>query len=150
MLFTAAGATIYDRDSKVINFSPKALDDRIWTFAPSSASCNNVIRHDLYASYTEYAHATFGSPSNSTMRKAIAKGYLRTFPRLTLSMWDRNPPNSTATPKGHLDLNRSNQRSTTVPEVEPDDADESSATPFTDNVMCFIRSLRDEDTNFLV
>jgi hypothetical protein len=69
VLFTAAGATIYDRDSNVINFSPKALDDRIWTFAPSSAShCNNVIRHDLYASFTEYAHATLGSPSGRIPR----------------------------------------------------------------------------------
>ena len=85
VLFSADGATIFDANERIINFSPKSLSDRVWTFDPNAsraATANNLVRSDLYANYVAYAHATFENPTNATMRNAIDKGYLRGFPRL--------------------------------------------------------------------
>jgi hypothetical protein len=56
-------------------------------------------------------HATFGSPPNSTFIKAISRGYGKNLPRLSARIIAANPPSSLATAKGHLYLNRKNQRS---------------------------------------
>ena len=157
ILFTETGATIFDSAGRVINFSPKEADARTWTFdrhapAPSS-SCNSVVRHDLQADFVAYAHASFNSPPNSTMRKAIQAGWLRGYPRLTLSMWDRNAPTSTATDKGHLDFNRQGQRptsqhATVAAPINSDAATVADSEPPPNVCLCFVRALVDTDANY--
>ena len=59
-----------------------------------------------------FAHATFGSPAISTFDKAISRGYLSTFPRLSARLLNVYPPQSQATAQGHLDQCHQGQDST--------------------------------------
>jgi len=70
---------------------------------PARASV--AIAHSFDADYVQYAHASFGSPA---VLRALRKGWLGNFPRLTARMLQRNQPNSVATAKGHLDQTRQN------------------------------------------
>ena len=58
-----------------------------------------------------YWHAALGSPSPTAWLKAMANGYM-TIHGLKRDMILKHPPNSMATPKGHLDRTRQGQRST--------------------------------------
>ena len=51
-----------------------------------------------------FYHAALGSPTVSTLKRAISRGYLRKLPQLTLEAVSANPPVTVATAKGHLDL----------------------------------------------
>eukprot|EP01034_Spumella_vulgaris_P031394 gene31394-38776_t len=72
----------------------------------------NIVTHQHNAEFVKYTHACFGSPPNSTFIKSARRGYMQTLPRLTGKVIAANPPSSTASAKGHLDLNRQGQRST--------------------------------------
>lgn len=165
VLFTELGATIYDSAGMTVNFSPKLPTDRVWTLnrqAPSFQTadyCNATVRHDNHADFVAYAHACFFSPSVTTFSKALSHGWLKGFPRLTLDLFRGNIPLSVATAKGHLDLNRQNQRSTRfslpLPAATSDDTDHADDPPDDDGpaldpskVLCLITSLRDKDTTY--
>jgi len=104
-------------------YEPKEKSEPLWRFARRNISdklslrisiqrANNVIHSDLDAEYVKMVHAALGSPTVSTFKRAMAKGWLGNLPRLTLDMIRKNPPYSEATSKGHLDRRRKNQRST--------------------------------------
>ena len=76
-----------------------------------------------------FAHAAFGSPAISTFEKAISRGYLSTFPRLSTRLLHAYPPQPQATAQGHLDQCRQGQdftKSSTVTDTIPDVADDNS------------------------
>ena len=58
-----------------------------------------------------FLHACMGSPSISTLERAVRCAYTR-LPGLTTAALHRHPPNSLATAKGHLDRVRQGQHST--------------------------------------
>ena len=61
-----------------------------------------------------YFHACCFSPVKSTFKKAITKGFLKTFPGLTPQLVDKYLPPSVATAKGHLNQERQHLQSTKV------------------------------------
>lgn len=164
VLFTEQGATIYDSSNRQVNFSPKHPTDRIWTLdrardqRPTSPphihivpTINAVVRHDLHADFVQYAHACFFSPPNSTFVHALDMGWLRSYPHLTTSMFRQNLPNSVATAKGHLDLNRQGQRSTRncSDDESPDTDDADNGETFDPSaILCLTVSLRDDTINY--
>ena len=68
--------------------------------------------HELVA----FAHAALFSPANSTLLRALQKGYLPPFPGLSVKTLRKHPPKSDATVKGHLDSVRKNLKSTKQPQ----------------------------------
>ena len=59
-----------------------------------------------------FHHATLGAPKTSTMIKAIDKGFLTTFPRLTSPLIKKHLPPAVETAQGHLDQQRQHLQST--------------------------------------
>ena len=147
------GATIRNSTGAIINYTPKLLADRIWTFdrdapLPQQDSASAVVRHDLHADFVAYAHASFNSPPNSTFAHALKSGYLRPYPNLNYGMFQRNQPQSVATAKGHLDQTRKNQRSTktriiplTDVPLDPTDVSENAA-------LILVIPIQPNDTNY--
>jgi hypothetical protein len=96
----------------------KAPTDKLWTIdlptqqTTSAMSANTVIHHQNNADAVAFWSAALGNPSDSTLVRALSKGYLTNIPRITASMVAANRPNSMATAKGHLDLTRQGIRST--------------------------------------
>eukprot|EP01034_Spumella_vulgaris_P028005 gene28005-34797_t len=74
------------------------------------------------ADIVAFYHAAMGSPANSTMSGALARGYL-SFPGLTNEIFRKHAPTSVATAKGHLDQTRQGQRSTKAAFVEESEDD---------------------------
>ena len=95
------GAGIYGM--KASDMYPRRADDRVGL---------NVIHSDLDAEFVQMIHATMGSPTVSTFKGAVAKGWLGNLPRLTAKMITKNPPYSMTTSLGHLDKKRMHQNST--------------------------------------
>ena len=110
------------KDGKVLMEGSKKPQDTLWplplSFAPPAVTEQPddqallTITHQSNAEYVKFSHATFGSPPVSTFIRAITKGYLGSWPRLTARMVRQNTPNPVATHIGHLDRNRQGQRST--------------------------------------
>ena len=59
-----------------------------------------------------FAHSSLFSPANSTMLRAMQKGFLPPFPGLNENTFCKYAPRLAATVKGHLDMSRKNQKST--------------------------------------
>jgi hypothetical protein len=75
-----------------------------------------VLKNLEDAKYVAYVHRSLGSPTLSTFLRAVTKGHLKGFPRLTMRMVRRNPPQSLSTSFGHLDMVRMGlQSSRTTP-----------------------------------
>jgi hypothetical protein len=72
------------------------------------------------AELVAFGHAALFSPALSTLRVALARGYVAHFPGLTTTTLTKHPPHSFAMVKGHLDQTRKNQRSTKSPPVVPE------------------------------
>jgi len=111
------------RDEDIKLYEPKETSEPLWRFSnkaildlPSeckaSLKANNVIHSDLDAEYVKMVHASLGSPTVSSFKRAMRSGWLGNLPRLTLDMINKNPPYSEATSKGHLDKTRKHLRST--------------------------------------
>lgn len=118
VLLTNSAITVHDSDDRLIMHGTKAPTDALWPLtavsqpAPAPHCANLSVRNRLDAEKVNWAVATLGSPSASTLLAALDRGYLDGFPQLTASMVRNNWPNSTATAFGHLHANRSGQRST--------------------------------------
>ena len=116
VVFTATGVTVtHDATNQIIQYAPKEPTARLWDLdfnCRPPATCANVISHQTNADFVAYVHASFGSPPTSTFKECVAKGYLRLYPGLTTTNVNKNAPHTPATSKGHLDRNRSGQRST--------------------------------------
>ena len=121
VVFTDTSVSVV-KDGKVLMEGSKKPQDTLWplplSFAPPAVTEQPddqallTITHQSNAEYVKFSHATFGSPPVSTFIRAITKGYLGSWPRLTARMVRQNTPNPVATHIGHLDRNRQGQRST--------------------------------------
>ena len=112
--FTKKDATVTDEQGNTVLSAHKDQHEKLWKVKLPTATNNlahNVIRHELHAEIVNFWHKTLGCPTNSTLLKALRKGYLKTIPQLTTNMVSRNLPQSMASAKGHLDQNRQGQRS---------------------------------------
>ena len=79
------------------------------------------------AELVAFAHAALFSPALSTLKRALANGYLPQFMGLTDKALSKHPPNSVAMVKGHMDQTRQNTKSTkpkirTLPTTDEDEA----------------------------
>ena len=118
-VFTATGATV-THGGTVILQGTKEPKETLWQFqipikaplACSGGQANLVVSNQLDADYVAWTAATLGGPVTSTLLKAVKRGYLSTFPRITYKMIAANPPNAMATAMGHLDHTRQGQNST--------------------------------------
>jgi hypothetical protein len=63
-------------------------------------------------------------PALSTLERALERGYLLNFPRLTTRTLQKHPPTSYAMVKGHLDYVRKNQQTTKTKPLPPSAADD--------------------------
>jgi hypothetical protein len=63
------------------------------------------------AEWVQCTVRSLGSPSTSSLLRAVRAGYFSSFPRLTAKILTKTPPQSLATSAGHLDLVRQGQRS---------------------------------------
>jgi len=64
--------------------------------------------------FVAFVNVSFGYPAFSTFLKAVRKGWLKRFPRLTAHMASVNPLHAIATAKGHLDLTRQVKKKRTL------------------------------------
>ena len=119
-VFTATAATVTHGDTVVLQ-GDKGPTEMLWHFqiptAPTVTTrrggrANLIVSNQLDADYVAWTSATLGSPVTSTLLKAVKRGYLSTFPRITYKMIVANPPNAMATAMGHLDHTRQGQQST--------------------------------------
>ena len=73
----------------------------------------NANPEDLVA----FAHCSLWSPANSTLLKALQRGFLPPFPGLSVETLRKCPPHSEATMKGHLDSAWKNAKSTKAEQI---------------------------------
>ena len=93
-----------------------------------SAFATKPVNHvQTMADMVAFAHAALYSPVLSTLQKALKKNYVH-IPGLTEQSLKRYPPESTATPKGHLDQQRQNLASTKASKSQPTERDRSDPT----------------------
>ena len=133
--FTATAVTITYDALTVLSGAPSS-NSQLWIIqtphlAFPSAMVNAAVALSTDAAFIKYAHAALGSPSLSTLTKAVQRGYFHLYPRLTASILSANLPTSMATAQGHLDQHRQGQDSTQVPVIFFDESDEdtSSSSP---------------------
>ena len=126
ILDSTSATIIHTASGRVINKTAKEATARLWPFhsahmtpAPTPAAstatehtANTVVRNDIHADRILYAHQSMFSPADSQMAKALAKGYLDSYPGISAKMFNQNKPHSTATAKGHMDRTRKNLHST--------------------------------------
>ena len=121
VLFTSDCAYLYDARRQLVSSHPKLPSDKLWSMATTDAAdqalsdsptANLTVRNESDAEFVLYAHAIFGSPPPSTLYRALGKGWLSSFGRLTQTMVYQNWPNTVATAQGHLQLQRQGIRST--------------------------------------
>ena len=121
VLFTNDCAYLYDVRRQLVSAHPKSPSDKLWSMATvdrdqpalsQSPEANLTVRNESDAEFVLYAHAVFGSPPPSTLYRALGKGWLSSFGRLTQTMVYQNWPNTVATAQGHLQLQRQGVRST--------------------------------------
>ena len=136
--FTATSATITKDGHKVLH-STKHPTDKLWNASvepshppPTRSTTAAAMALSSDREFVQFAHAALGSPTISTLRRALQNQYLTTFPRLTAALLSRHPPHSTATAQGHLDQTRQGMDSTTAPAQLPcahDDTDTEDDPP---------------------
>ena len=129
--FTATAVTIMYNALTVLS-GPLSSSSQLWTIntphsAFPSATVNAAVALSTDAAFVKYTHAALGSPSLSTLSRAVQRGYFHLYPRLTASILSANLPTSMATAQGHLDQHRQGQDSTQVPVTFFDEIDEDTA-----------------------
>ena len=98
------GFEIVNPDDKVILKGNKLPDDRLWKLPPTREAIGNLfIKNEFDAEFVAYSSACFGNPPDSTLIKAVKRGYLSNYKRLTPKMIHANQPHSIASAEGHLD-----------------------------------------------
>jgi len=116
--FQSNSVQVHDSHGTLILSGRKQIRDLLWDLPlpvhlPQSSSSSHFAINNVHdAEYVKFVHASFGSPALSTFHRAVRKGYLRSFPRITARMIRCNPPNPVATAIGHLDRTRHGMQST--------------------------------------
>ena len=113
--FRKDGLYLY-HDTELVHYTPKSPEETSWTLPLQRPlpQANSVITLPSDNKYTQFMHASFGSPVISTLTHTIRKGYLSTIPRFTSALLLKHRPNSVATAIGHLDRRRQGIDSTTA------------------------------------
>ena len=130
--FRKDGLYLY-QNKDLVHYTPKAPNATSWTL-PLQRPCakaNAALSLPSDKKYSQFMHASFGSPALSTLLRALRKGYLSSLPRFTSALLCKHPPNSLATAMGHLDRRRQGLDSTTPviavpPPPTPPTTDDSS------------------------
>ena len=116
-LFTRYGVKIIKNDQVII--TGRRGDNGLWSIPLTPApplQANGILRLDKTKQHLAmYHHASLGSPSPSTLLRAIRLGHLTTFPGLTTNLISKHLPQSLATTLGHQDQEAKNLRSTVPP-----------------------------------
>ena len=127
--FSNSTATV-TYSGKTVLSGKRLPPDLLWAFdlpvtqhitRSSTTFANAAMSISSDAAFVNFAHATLGSPSLSTLLRALKAGYLDSFPRLSATLVTAHPPHTLATAKGHLDQHRQGLDST-------DDASHTSHT----------------------
>ena len=115
---TKEGRTVLHHDKEKL--------DHLWNVElPThtvATSASAILRSDTDASFATFMHTALGSPALSTLLRAVRKGYLSSYPRLTATMVTTYLSLTAATARGHLDQHRQGLDSTTT-DTDPDQAD---------------------------
>ena len=92
----------------------KRMDNGLWSIPLNKQhQINGILRTDKpKKELAEYIHASLGSPTHSTLIKAINKGHLTTIPGLTSKLISKHLPKNIATSLGHQDQEHKGLRST--------------------------------------
>ena len=112
-IFHKNGLYIY-HNNDLVHFSPKTTAATAWTLPIQRPleHANAVISLPSDKKFVEFTNASLGSPVQSTLLRAVRKGYLSTMPRLTSELLCKHPSNTVATAMGHLDRTRQGLDST--------------------------------------
>lgn len=120
-IFTDQRITIKYNECIVVD-DAKSPNDPLWHVASPTiqpASCASSVtytsapqRKSTDDTFVRFIHASFGSPSISTLTHAIRSNYLPSLSRLTAAMLAAHPPHTIPTALGHLDQIRQGQKST--------------------------------------
>ena len=113
----------FDKDNVTITYRGNVLlkgntcpHTRLWQVPlqtkPFYHQANKITPTSTAENMVKFSHAALFSPAETTLKTALENKLIKNFPGLTLSTLKKYPPNSTATPKGHLDQTRANQQST--------------------------------------
>ena len=114
--FHKNGLYIY-HNNDLVHFCPKtttAATATAWTLPIQRPleHANAVISLSSDKKFVEFTNASLGIPVQSTLLRAVRKGYLSTMPRLTSELLCKHPSNTAATTMGHLDRTRQGLDST--------------------------------------
>ena len=123
--FSNSTATV-TYSGKTVLSGKRLPPDLLWAFdlpviqhitRSSTTFANAAMSISSDAAFVNFAHATLGSPSLSTLLRALKAGYLDSFPRLSAALVTAHPPHTLATAKGHLDQHRQGLDSTMTPHI---------------------------------
>ena len=122
----------FDKDNVIITWRGKVLlkgntcpHTNLWQVPlqtkPFYHQANKITPTSTAANMVKFSHAALFSPAESTLQKALENNLVKNFPGLTVTTLKKYPPQSTATPKGHLDQTRANQQSTKPKSTTPEE-----------------------------
>jgi hypothetical protein len=83
-------------------------------FETNKVQCNHAHDNSNQKDLINYLHAACFSPEKSTWITAIKNGHFTSWPGLTEHAVEKHLSKSTSTPKGHLNQQRKNARTTKV------------------------------------
>ena len=121
--FVREKATIKHNNQDIMQGHRDNTTNGLWTLQLQHQETANSVTHKstLTEDLVAYVHTSLFSPTVSTLKTALRKGYLPQFPGLTLETLTKYPPKSMATEKGHMDAQRQGTRSTKPPQEERND-----------------------------
>ena len=109
---------------------------------------NATIGSPTAAQLVAFGHATMGSPTLSTLDKALERNFVRNIPGLSQKSLRKYPPKSIAMDKGHLDQRPANNkrhsvaRFVDIPDDEPTDIHNDMYPEHAERAhMCFVAVL---------
>ena len=95
--------------------------DSLWTISlpnltaiATATAASAILRSDTDEKFATFIHKSFGSPVFSTFLRAVRKGNLSSYPRLTATMITTYLSLTAATARGHLDQHRRGIDSTSL------------------------------------
>ena len=119
-ILNATIQSFQERDASSLPPVPTSLASSTTTSTPHQL--NVVIRkRQLKRDLAQFLHGSLFSPRYSTLKKAIQKNFLDSFPGLTESLISKHLPPSIATELGHLRQERQHLQSTASPLPSNDD-----------------------------
>lgn len=118
IIFDATTVHVYLKNQCILQ-GTRSNETRLWhldsTPVPAKTTlehANNALSAASPATHVAFAHAALFSPALSTLHTALHRGFLPTFPGLSIKSLRKHPPRSGAMIKGHLDQTRQNKQST--------------------------------------